>query len=51
MARHKKRRKKKDKKFPYFDPPIWIEGFILNEKTDKLEPVKYKLRNRCAPHG
>jgi hypothetical protein len=46
MARHKHRRKK-DKKAPYYDPPLWVEGHILNEKTGKLEPVRYKLRNRC----
>ena len=26
--------------------PIWIEGHKLNEKTGKLEPVRYKLKRR-----
>jgi len=49
MARHKHRRKRnRTKETYYWDPPIWVEGFIRNEETGKLEPVRYKLRNRSV---
>lgn len=43
MARRKKRKAKKE----YYDPPIWVEGHRLNEKTGKTEAVCYKLKKRC----
>jgi hypothetical protein len=39
-----KRRDKKKNKHPKSYEPIWIEGHRLNEKTGKLEPVRYKLK-------
>lgn len=47
MARRKKHKRKKNKEVRYYDPPIWVEGHRLNEKTGRLESVRYKLRNRC----
>lgn len=45
-----KRRDKKHKKQhePEQDRPddIWVEGHKLNEKTGKLEPVRYKLKRK-----
>jgi hypothetical protein len=45
MARRKRLLRKT--KYPPYDPPIWVEGYVLNERTGKLEPVRYKLRNKC----
>lgn len=28
------------------EEPIWVEGHKLNEKTGKLEPVRYKLKRK-----
>jgi hypothetical protein len=43
-----KKRDKKHKKEQEPDLPgdIWIEGHKLNEKTGKLEPVRYKLKHK-----
>lgn len=45
MARRKKH-KCRDKK-EYYDPPIWVEGRIFDERTGTMVSVKYKLRKRC----
>lgn len=47
MARHHKRRKHNSKKYPPYDATIWVEGFVLNEKTGLYETVKYKVRVKC----
>jgi hypothetical protein len=39
------KRKHKKAKLPH-EEPIWIEGHKLNEKTGKLEPVRYKLKRK-----
>jgi len=28
------------------EEPVWIEGHKLNEKTGKLEPVRYRLKHK-----
>lgn len=43
---HGKKQKKHQPQEPDRPDDIWIEGHKLNEKTGKLEPVRYKLKRK-----